>query len=315
MLAAQAPAAQPPSAPLKAGDPILLPGTQEKYDFIRMDTAGNRLLMGHEGNKSFDVFDIATRKLLKVIPANTSQDAAVDVKRGSYYVSGNDPGHMVIVDSTKLEVTGDVPVPSDTDLIAFNPTNGMVYECNDKAGEVWVIDPVAKKITDTIKVDGTGVEDLAFDTDYKHLYQAVKGTNTIAVIDPATNKVLETWPCAPDKGPHGIAYVPEINGLLVACASKLVLFDCKTGKVTATVATGDRVDEMTYDPGLHIAYCASRQGKISVVAVEAAKLTSLGDVPDEPGTGDITVDPKTHTVWIAYKKDAQCFAQPFTATK
>jgi len=61
--------------------------------------------------------------------------------------------------------------------------------------------------------------------------------------------------------------------------------------------------------------CASRQGKISCVAVEAGKLTALGDVPDEDGTGDIVVDPKTHTVWIAYKKGSECFAQPFTPAK
>jgi DNA-binding beta-propeller fold protein YncE len=218
---------------------------------------------------------------------------------------------MVIVDSTKLEVTGEVPLPANTDLIAFNPVTGLVYECNDTAGELWVIDPAAKKIVTTIKMDGSGVEDLAFDPEHKRLYQAVKGKNTIAVIDPASNKVLDAWPCAPDKGGHGIAIVPENNGLLVACADKLVMFDRSTGKVTATAVTGGRVDEMAYDPGLHIAYCASRQGKISAVAVEAGKLTSLGDVPDETGTGDIVVDPKTHTVWIAYHKGDQCFVQPF----
>jgi DNA-binding beta-propeller fold protein YncE len=271
--------------------------------------------MGHEGNKSFDVFDLATGKLLKVIPTSTSQDAAADAKRGFYYVSGNDPSRMVIVDSAKLEIAGTVPTPANTDLITFNPMTGLVYECNDSAGEVWVIDPAAKQIVTTIKLDGRGVEDLAFDPEYKHLYQAVKGKDTIAVIDPASNKVLETWPCAPDKGAHGIAVVPESNGLLVACASKLVLFDRSSGKITSTVATGARVDEMTYDPGLHRAYCASRGGVISVVAVAASKLTALGDVPDETGTGDIVVDPKTHIVWIAYKKGSQCFAQPFTATE
>ncbi|HEY2083250.1 MAG TPA: YncE family protein [Verrucomicrobiae bacterium] len=303
------------AAPLTAGEPILLPGTHDGFDFIRLDAGANRLLLGHEGNKSFDVFDIGAKKLLKVVPTSTSQDATVDAKRGCYYVSGNDPGRMVIVDSTKLEITGEVPTPSDTDLIAFNPNTGMVYECNDKAGEVWVIDPVAKRIVTTIKVDGSGVEDLAFDPEYKHLYQAVKGKNTIAVIDPASNKVLEAWPCAPDKGVHGIAIVPESNGLLVACASKLVLFDRSSGKITATAPTGARVDEMTYDPGLHIAYCASRQGSISVVAVEGGKLTPLGDVPDASGTGDIAVDPKTHTVWIAFKKGEECFVQPFTPAK
>ncbi len=112
------------AAPLTAGDPIPLPGAQDSYDFIRLDANANRLLLGHEGNKTFDVFDLATRKLLKVIPTSTSQDAAVDVKGGNYYVSGNDPGRMVIVDSTTLEIAGEVPVPSDTDLIAFNPVTG-----------------------------------------------------------------------------------------------------------------------------------------------------------------------------------------------
>ncbi len=48
------------------------------------------------------------------------------------------------------------------------------------------------------------------------------------------------------------------------------------------------------------------------MSVGAGKLTPLGDVPDEKGTGDITVDPATHTVWIAYKKGDGCVAQPFT---
>lgn len=307
-LNAQTPA---PAAPLTPGEPIPLPGTQGGCDFIRVDTAGNRLLLGHEGNKTFDVFDLDSRKLLKVIPTSTSQDATTDAKRGNYYVSGNDPARMVIVDSAKLEITGEVPVPANTDLIGFNPNSGLVYECNDTAGEVWVIDPVSKKIVTTIKVDGSGVEDLAFDSDYKHLYQAVKRKNTIAVIDPASNTVTEAWPLAPNTGPHGIAVVPE-NGLLVACSGKLVLLDRSTGKITATAPTGGRVDEMAYDPGLHIAYCASRQGKISCVSVADGKLAPLGDVPDQPGTGNIAVDPKTHTVWIAYPKGDGCFVQPFT---
>ena len=303
------------TAPLTAGEPVPLPGTTDKFDFIRVDTSADRLIMGHEGNKTFDVFDLTAKKLLKAVPTSTSQDATTDIKHGCYYVSGNDPGRMVIVDSTKLEISGEVPVPANTDLIAFNPQTGLVYECNDTAGQVWVIDPAAKKIVTTITLDGSGVEDLAFDPEYKNLYQAVKGKNTIAVIDPASNTVTQTWPCAPDKGPHGIALAPEIHSLLVACAGKLLLFDCTTGKITATAATGARVDEMTYDPGLHIAYCASRQGKISCVAVAAGKLTALGDVPDETGTGDIAVDPKTHIVWIGYKKGDGCFAQPFTPAR
>jgi DNA-binding beta-propeller fold protein YncE len=302
------------TGPLTAGDPIPLPGATGGYDFIQFDSAGNRLLLGHEGNKSFDVYNLGTRKLT-VVPTSTSQDAATDVKNHLYYVSGNDPGRLVIVDAKTLTVAGEVPVPSDVDLIGYDPQTGMVHLCNDKAAEQWVIDPVAKKIVTTIKFDGTGMEDMALDLKNRRLFQAVKGANAIAMVDLDSNKVLAQWPLAPDKGPHGIALVPDSDGLLVACASNLVLISRSSGKILATAPIGARVDEMTYDPGLHMAYCASRVGKISVVAIGAATLTPASDVPDTTRTGDITVDPATHTVWIAYQKNGQCFAQPFTPSQ
>lgn len=305
------------TAPLTAGDPIPLPGTTGGYDFIQIDTANNRLLLGHEGNHSFDVFDLGSRQLLKVVPTGTSQDAATDVKNGLYYVSGNDPGRLVIVDSKTLTVSGEVPLPSDTDLIGYDPQTGLVHLCNDKAPEQWVIDPAAKKVVTTITFDGTGMEDMALDLKNRKLYQVVKGSSTIAEVDLDSNKILAAWPLAPDKGPHGIALVPDSDHLLVACANNLVLMDRTNGKILATAPIGGRVDEMAYDPGLHMAYCASRQGlgEISVVSVSADKLTSVGNVPSAPRTGDITVDPATHIVWIACQKKGQNFAQPFTPAK
>ena len=101
------------TAPLTAGTPIPLTGTGG-YDFIQADAAGDRLLLGHEGNHSFDVFDLKTHQLT-VVPTGTSQNAATDVKRHFYYVSGNDPGRMVIVDSGTLSPS---PVRSRCPTIA-----------------------------------------------------------------------------------------------------------------------------------------------------------------------------------------------------
>ena len=256
-----------------------------------------------------------SKKLLKAVATGTSQDGAADLQRGNYYVSGNDPGRMVIVDAKTLAVTGEVPLPAASDIIGFDPDTGLVHECNDTAAEQWLIDPVAREIVATITFDGRGLEDMAFDLKNKRMYQAVKGSNTIGVVDLSNNKVLAAWPLAPDKGPHGIALAPDVNGLLVACSGKLVLLNCDGGKVVATADIAPRVDEMTYDSGLHRAYCASRQGKISVVAVAADKLTPLADVTDENGTGDIAVDANTHTVWVASHEGDECFVQPFTANK
>jgi DNA-binding beta-propeller fold protein YncE len=299
------------TAPLTPGEPILLQKTQGRFDFLRIDAARHRLLLAHTGNKSLDVFDLDSRQLLGSIPTGAAQDSAVDAKDGRYFVSVSAPPKMAIVDAVKLELIGEVPLPAAADLLAFNPVNGKVYVCNDTAPELWVIDPEAKK-TLTVTVSGGGMEDLSFSTDFKKLFQVVKDANTLLVIDLASNKVLESWSTSPAASPHGMALVPHTDFMLVAGGNgKLVLMSRSNGKVVADADIAPRVDEMTYDPQLRTAYCASGQGKISTVSLKGEKLTPLGDVESTQGCHSIIVDPKTHLVWIAYAKGEQSFVQPF----
>src|SRR5260221_5318383 len=128
-------------APLTPGEPIVLEKTTGKFDFIRIDAAKRRLLLAHRGNKSFEVFDLDSRRVLKSLATGAAQDSAVDAQNGRYFVSVSAPPKMVIVDSAKLEITGDVPLPAAADLMTFNPRNGLAYVCNDTAGGVLVVDP------------------------------------------------------------------------------------------------------------------------------------------------------------------------------
>jgi DNA-binding beta-propeller fold protein YncE len=108
--------------------------------------------------------------------------------------------------------------------------------------------------------------------------------------------------------------VDEQNAVLIAGGTgKLVLLDLATGKVLASTDIAPKVDEIAYDPGLHQAYCASGTGVISVVSVDKGALKTLDSIPSAQGAHSIAVDPKTHTVWIAFAKDKNAFVQPFTA--
>jgi hypothetical protein len=134
-------------AALTPGTPIRLEGTTGRFDFIRMDVPRHRLLLAHTGNKTLDVFDLDSKKLVRAVPTGAAQDAAVDVRRGRYYVSVSAPPRMAIVDAAKLEMIGEIPLPAAADLMAFNPADGLAYLCNDTAPELWVIDPNAKTHT------------------------------------------------------------------------------------------------------------------------------------------------------------------------
>ncbi len=303
-------------APLEAGKPIALTGTHGRFDFLNIDSTRRRLLAAHTGNSSLDVIDLDKQTLIKSVATGAAQGSAIDSKGKKYFASVSKPAQMAIVDADSLELVDKVPLPGEADVMAFDEASGQAYVCHDEAKEVWVIDPIAKKIVATVELPGAAPEDLGFDASFHRLFQNVKNSNTVAVIDPATNKVTENWPTAPATGPHGMASVPESNAILVVGGNgKLVLMSQKDGHVLSSVAVPERVDQIAYDAGKHRVYCASGTGKIGVAEVDGDKLKSLGEVPSENGAHSIAVDPKTHTVWIAYAKGDASFVQPFTATE
>ena len=114
----------------------MLDKTQGRFDFLRVDSANRRLLLAHTGNKSLDVVDLESKKLLKSVPTGAAQDSAVDAKNGRYYVAVSAPPRMAIVDSIRLEMIGEVPLKGPADLLNFNPRNGRVYICNDEVPEL-----------------------------------------------------------------------------------------------------------------------------------------------------------------------------------
>jgi DNA-binding beta-propeller fold protein YncE len=300
--------------PLKAGAPIQLEGTHGGFDFIEIDASANRLLLDQEkGNTAFDVFDLKTKKLVKRVPTGITQDVAVDLKRDRYYVSGNDPGRTLIISRATLKIIGEVPLPTPTNLIGYDAASGLIYETSDSTPQIFVIDPASKRVVTTINLQGSGMQGIEFDRNYKRLFQAIKATSTITSIDPATNKILLVWSIASCSLPHGTAIVPD--GLLAACNGSLVLVSRATGEVIARADTAPDVDEIAYDPGNHLTYCASKDGEISIVRVTGDKLKALGSISDEKTTHSVAVDPKTHTVWIGYAKDNDSFVQPFTPTE
>jgi DNA-binding beta-propeller fold protein YncE len=303
-------------APLAADEPLLLDKTQGRFDFLRVDSANHRLLLAHTGNKSLDVVDLNTKKLLKSVPTGAAQDSAVDAKNGRYYVAVSTPPRMAIVDSTKLEMVGEVPLKGPADLLNFNPQNGRAYICNDEVPELYVIDPNTKRIEATITFTGKGMEDLTFDERFTRLFQVVKDANVVSVVEVSSNKILESWPTMPAASPHGMALIPATDRLLVAGGNgKLVMLSSSTGKVLASADIAPRVDEMAYDPDLHMAYCASGQGQISVIKVDGETMAKHADVPSATGCHSIALDPATHTVWIAYAKGEQSYAQSFQPVK
>ena len=300
--------------PLRGDEPIVLPGTHGKFDFLSIDVAGNRLLAAHTGNTSLDVIDLDSGKLVKSIPTGAAQAAVADAKGEKYFVAASKPAQAVVVDAKSGDVLSKTPLSGPADLLALNSKTGELYVDHDDGKDLWKIDSSSGKIVKTIALPGDGPEDLAFDSSFEHLFQCMKTGSVVAVVELASGQVVHSWPTAPAAAPHGMAVMSEAHALAVAGGNgKLVLLNDQDGHVIASTDIPARVDQIAYDPASHRIYCASGTGKIAIVQFKDGTLQKVGEVPSSEGCHSIAVDPKTHKVWVAYAKGDQSFVRAYTS--
>src|SRR5437870_10821035 len=127
-----------------------------------------------------------------------------------------------------------------------------------------------------------------------------EGKNTIQVIDVKAMRVLASWPLAPCEGPTGIAYDRGTNRIFAGCGKTSVVVDATSGKVVATIANGDGVDALCWDPAQHLIYIpAGRDSNVTVVREDSPdKYTVVATVPTMRGAKTISVDAERHIAYL-----------------
>ena len=187
--------------------------------------------------------------------------------------------------------------------------DGIVYdEPDDKIiltrhsrpiGTLTALDPKTGDIVSTVELEDTAPEGAAADGK-GHIFVNNEGKNTMQVIDVKTWKATASWPLEPCKGPTGIAYDKASNRIFSGCNGTSVVVDPNTGKIVATIKNGTRVDALAWDPSKKLIYIPNGgEGNVTVVHQDSPdKYTVVATVDTFAGAKTITVDPKTHNVYL-----------------
>jgi len=79
----------------------------------------------------------------------------------------------------------------------------------------------------------------------------------------------------------------------------MVVVDNLTGKIVTTLKIGGGVDGVSFDPGLNRVYSSNGEGTMTVVQEKNANtFTVLENVPTQKGARTITVNTRTHTLYL-----------------
>jgi len=281
------------------------------WDYLTADPAGRRLYVTH-GTKVV-VIDLEAGKIVGEItdtPGVHGFVVAPDLKRG--FATNGQENKSSIVDLETLKTISKVPTGANPDALLFDSKSGEVWTFNGRGQSATVFEGKSGKvITEAIPLGGkpeTGVAD----PEANRVYVNIENKNEIAVIDMKERKVVERWPIAPGATATGLAIDPVLHRLIIGCGnSKMVLMDSTNGKVVATADCGQGVDAAAFDPGTHLGFVSGGgSGTVSVAKVEADKLTVVQTLQTERGARTMTVDTKTHRIYLANAKsrtDANSF--------
>jgi DNA-binding beta-propeller fold protein YncE len=197
-----------------------------------------------------------------------------------------------------------VDTGQNPDGLLYEPGKQEAYLFNGRGHSATVIDAKAGKVVATIPLEGKP-EFPAADPEAGRVYDNLEDKNEVAVIDTTAHSVVTNWPTAPGEEPSGMAIDTAHHRLFLGCGGTktMVMMDSATGNVVTSVPIGDGVDACSFDPGTQLAFSSCRDGTTTIAHEDAPdKLTVVQTLKTETSARTMTLDPKTHRIYLPAAK-------------
>jgi YVTN family beta-propeller protein len=295
-LAAAAALAAPPSG-YHVIKKVSVPGTGG-WDYVSVDEAGRRVYIAHA--TQVEVLDADTSELVGTIPNTPGvHGVAIASEFGRGFISAGKSDSVIIFDLKTLKPLGEVKVGKKPDAIIYDPATKHVYAMNGDSNNSTVINAADGKVAGTIDLGG-GPEFAAADGKGSVYINLEEKAETVH-IDANAMKVLHHWPLAPGGTATALAFDPQTRRLFAGCrgGQLMVVLDADSGKVITMAPIGERVDAAAFDPATKLVFMSTGGGTIAVFHQDSAdKYSLLENLPTNPGSKTMGLDPKTHHLFV-----------------
>jgi DNA-binding beta-propeller fold protein YncE len=269
------------------------------WDYLSFDPEAQRLYVARQNR--VQVIDAAKGTVVgEVTGLDGAHGVALAPELGRGFASSGKSDTVVIFDLKTLATIGEpVRVGEKPDAIIYDPASKHVFAFDGKSEEASVIDAQSGKLSATIPLGGK--PEFAAADGKGMVFVNLEDKSQIAVIHSADNTVAQHWPIAPGEEASGLALDAAGRHLFAGCSNeKMVVLDADSGKVLAALPIGKGVDATAFDPGTGDAFSSNGEGTLTVVHESApGQFAVVGNVTTQPSARTMTVDTKTHAVYLA----------------
>jgi YVTN family beta-propeller protein len=273
-------------------------GGEGGWDILTIDSAASRLYLSHA--TKVVVVDLNTNTVAGEVADTPGVHAFLpvpEVRRG--FSSNGKESRSSVVDLTTLKTISKIDTGPNPDAIVYEPRHGEIYVFNHTGNSVTVINAKAATVSATIPLGGNP-EFAAVDEKAGRVYCNIEDKSEVAVIDADKHEVVAHWSLAPGEEPSGIALDATHHRLFSGCHNKMmVMLDTESGKVVDTVPIGAGVDGCAFDDERQLAFASCGDGTTTIAReVAPGKLTVIQSLETERGARTMTLDPKSHRIYL-----------------
>ncbi len=275
-------------------------GDEGGWDYLLADPASGRVYVSH----ATEVVIVDSKKgevVGKITGLKGVHGIALAPEFGHGFISNGQGNSITVFDlKTLAKIGDDVPAGTNPDAIIYDAVSKRVFAFNGRSSNATVIDAEKGAVVETVQLEGKPESGVA---DGKgHVYVNIEDKAAIFDIDSRKLTVEHKWSIAPCEDPSGMAMDTKTRRIFSGCANQMVaVTNADTGKVVATPAIGAGVDATAFDPGTGFVFnSCGGDGTLSVIHEDSPdKYTEVERVKTQPGARTMTLDPKTHNVYLS----------------
>ncbi len=274
-------------------------GGEGGWDYLSADEQSKRLYVSH--STKVEVLNSETHEKMGEVADLKGVHGAIAVPKSGRGITTNGRSNSVtIFDLKTWKPIVELPTGKNPDALLYDNFSNRVFIFNHSDVTVTAIDIAEGKVVGTVDVGGTALEAGASD-EKGTIFVNLEDTHEIVSFDAKTLAVKNKWKISPGEEPTGLAIDRKNHRLFSVCHNGwMMVIDSEKGNVIAQVPIGKRVDGVVFDPELNLAISSNGEGSMTVVKeVSANEFKVLETVPTAAGARTITLDPKTHHVFVS----------------
>ena len=266
------------------------------WDYVTVDSSAHRLYATH--GTVVDIVDLDSGKPVGSIPQLHGVHGvalAPDMNKG--FISNGQSNSVTIFDVKTLAKSGEPATGMNPDSICYEPKTQRVFTFNGRSNDSTAINAKTGEPLATFPMGGK--PEFCVADGAGKLYVNLEDKGAIVEIDAAKPAVLRTGSIAPCQEPSGLAMDSKDGVLFSVCDNKMMtVTDIKSLKVVAMPAIGANPDAAGFDPGAGLAFSSNGEGTLTIVKEVGGKWQAVDTVQTERGARTMTVDPRTHRVYM-----------------